>query len=289
MLGALWLASCGAPSPFQADSEPQREWPEPSPALWEATSPDGAKGWLFGTVHALPDGVEWNSGALNEAIESADLLMVEIADLDASTQAAIEFESRAYSDGLEPLPRRVGPEYSQAIAKLIDDADMEESDFARTETWAAALMLGNAMRCTQSGNGVDRALIAQFERVQAMEGFAMQFDIFDNLPEEAQGQLLLTAAQSGDCERAFDRTELWLTGDTVALMQELESSFGGNTDLRLDLLERRNEWFAARLARYQELNPDEAVLLAVGAGHMPGPDGVVALLEAEGYTVTRIQ
>ena len=68
LAGALALAGCGAP---------EREWPAPSPALWEVTGADGARGWLFGTIHALPDGVEWRTPALDEALTQAATLVVD--------------------------------------------------------------------------------------------------------------------------------------------------------------------------------------------------------------------
>ena len=37
------------------------------------------------------------------------------------------------------------------------------------------------------------------------------------------------------------------------------------------------------------LDGDEDVLVAVGAGHMPGEDGVIALLQAQGLEVRRVQ
>ncbi|MGN6497242.1 MAG: TraB/GumN family protein, partial [Tsuneonella sp.] len=55
VLGALALASCG-------HSDKQPELPLPKPALWTITAPDGQPaGWLFGPIHALPDGVKWRT------------------------------------------------------------------------------------------------------------------------------------------------------------------------------------------------------------------------------------
>ncbi|HCJ43925.1 MAG TPA: hypothetical protein DHV58_07875, partial [Erythrobacter sp.] len=78
MLGlalALLLAAC--------DSTPDAAKPDgPHPALWEITDSAGAvEGWLFGTIHALPDGAKWQSPRLTETLGDADMLVVEVADL----------------------------------------------------------------------------------------------------------------------------------------------------------------------------------------------------------------
>lgn len=61
--GALLLAGCGATD----DGAVTPDRPEASPALWEMTAPDGERGWLFGTMHALPEDVEWRTATFDTA------------------------------------------------------------------------------------------------------------------------------------------------------------------------------------------------------------------------------
>ena len=285
LIGGLWLASCG-PS---VDPALDREWPAPSPAIWEATGPDGQRAWLFGTIHALPDGAHWRTPLLDDVEGQADVLMVEVADLGDGAAARNAFEERSKSNGLPPLLARADAAERDQVAGLLDAADMEEADFAGTEAWAAALQLGNAVRCTDSANGVDRALLSEMATVRSIESYDSQFAMFDSLSASAQADLLLSAAQSSDCERTAKRVEDWLTGNTDAQLADLERGFRGNEELRDVLLVRRNRLFAESLAAQLTREPGRSVLLAVGAGHLPGPEGVAALLEAKGFTLRRIQ
>ncbi|WP_165853484.1 TraB/GumN family protein [Aurantiacibacter aquimixticola] len=284
VVGALWLASCSAPS-----ASDDQDWPDPSPALWEAIGPDDQRAFLFGTIHALPDGADWRTPALERILADTDILLVEIGDLESRGRAASAFEQRAFDTGLPPLIERVPVSERAQVIALAERAEVDPASLVHTETWAAALQLGNGLACSDSANGVDRALIEQFDQVRALESYASQFDAFDTLPEGAQVALLLTIAEEQDCAAGQDRVRHWLTGDMDALSASVERGFRGNAALREALLARRNATFTERLAQMHAEEPDETLLMAVGAGHMGGADGIPALLAARDYTVRRIQ
>src|SRR3546814_14855511 len=65
-LVALILSGCGEEKRAGADSA------SPSPALW-LIEKGGHKGWLFGTVHMLPQGLVWETPAITKAIERAEI------------------------------------------------------------------------------------------------------------------------------------------------------------------------------------------------------------------------
>jgi len=277
LAGALLLTACG---------EPARDWPEPSPALWEVSGRNGEKAWLFGTIHALPDGAQWRTPALERAFAASDLVMVEIGDLDDSNAAARAFGRFAKTQGLPALTARLAPADRPALAELMQRAGMDDADFWDTETWAAALLLANAVRESETSNGVDRDLLDDGKPVEALETFAGQFARFDGLSETAQRALLADVARqtvSDDDERVG----AWLSGDLAGLEREMEDGFADQPALRETLLEDRNEYFAARIV--ETVEERRKPFVAVGAGHMLGPDGLPALLAARGYTVRRVQ
>jgi hypothetical protein len=279
LVAALALAAC--------TGQPERDWPEPSPALWELSGRNGEKAWLFGTIHALPDGAEWRTPAFERAFAEADLVMVEIGDLDDSSAGARAFDTVAESAGLPALSARLAPADRPALVALMKQAGMDDADFRVTETWAAALLLANAVRDSETANGVDRDLIDEGKPVEALETFAGQFARFDALDETAQRELLAAVARDALLDKTEQRVGAWLTGDLAGIESEIEDAFIGQPALRETLLVDRNRLFAARIAKTVEER--RAPFVAVGAGHMLGPDGLPALLAARGYTVRRIQ
>jgi uncharacterized protein YbaP (TraB family) len=221
LAGLLALAACG---------EPAADWPAPSPALWEVSGPAGEKAWLFGTIHALPDGAEWRTATFERAFADSGVVLVEIGNLGESGAAARVFRRLATTPALPPLSARIAPADRPALAALMERAGLDDADFRDTETWAAALILNNAVREAETGNGVDRDLLdlARPERlagpagrrgkpVEALETFASQFARFDELNESAQRALLASIAREALAGEADERIAAWIGGDMAAL------------------------------------------------------------------------
>ena len=279
LAAALALAACSA--------EPARDWPEPSPALWELSGRHGEKAWLFGTIHALPDGAEWRTPAFEQAFAASDLVMVEIGDLGNSSAAAKAFDTFAETQGLPALSVRLAPADRPALVKLMKRAGMDDADFWDLETWAAALILASAVNESDPGNGVDRDLLDDGKPVEALETFAGQFTRFDRLSEAQQRAFLVTVVRSAAKPDEEARALAWLQGDLAALETMVEGELAGQPVLRQTLLTDRNAYFVARVV--QAMEAGRKPLVAVGAGHMLGDKGLPAQLAERGYMVRRVQ
>jgi len=274
----LVLAACGKPAP---------DWPEPSPALWDVTGPGGQHGWLFGTIHALPEGARWRTRAVDDALAKSGVLVVEIADLNDRAAAKAEFDKLATTPGLPPLSQRVRPQDRPALAAFLDRAGVRDDAFADTETWAATLELANAARQRAPVTGVDRELIAHAGRVVGLETFASQYGVFDALSPEEQADLLMAQAVDSDGKAEDKRLVDWLTGDLAALERDSSEGVLGDPDLRRALQSGRNESWIGPIV--QLLAVHQQPFVAVGEGHMFGDESLPDLLKARGYTVKRIQ
>lgn len=282
LVAALWLSACGP-----ANDAVDRDWPAPAPALWEVTAPGGPKAWLFGTVHSLPDGVEWRSEAVDAAFAEAGLLVVEISELGDTAQSFAAFQRYAYSPGLPPLTRRVPNESREQIEALLDHAGGREGDYAEMESWAAAMVLAGGVRIGDPEHGVDRQLLARGKPVEGLESYDRQFALFDALPPSEQSDLLLAVAREAATPDPAAALNYWLTGDTAALEALGREGLLGDPELRAALMDGRNRAWMERLVPLIEAGKQPFV--AVGAAHMLGNAGLPALFAARGYAVRRIQ
>ncbi|KPL67666.1 hypothetical protein SZ64_05770 [Erythrobacter sp. SG61-1L] len=284
-MAGLWLALLLV----ACNSAPEQ--PEPAPALWEITGANGQHGYLFGTVHSLPEGYRWRTQVLDDAFAASDRLMVEV-DL-ARDGAAIGgiFASLARSPGLPPLSSRLSGERQAELKQAMKARGLSDKDFAGLESWAAALTLAQAYDDGTDGEGADLTLIkaAGKRPVIELEGAAPQLRLFDALPEQDQRDLLAGVAQEalqGE-ELGDERLNHWLTGDAAALEKETHEGMLADPGLREALLLSRNRAWSEKIA--EELAKGGTLFVATGAAHMVGREGLAALLAERGYSVRRVQ
>jgi uncharacterized protein YbaP (TraB family) len=263
----------------------------PSPLFYEIADADGTvEGWMLGTIHALPDGIEWRTPAIAQAEKNADLLVVEIAALDDRKALAATFTELGTTPGLPPLDRRLPADMRPKLALLLDRGGMSAKDFTTTESWAAALMLAQIDADGDPANGVDRALIRDFPagRVRELEGIRAQLAVFDALPEPEQRDLLAAVVKEAGAgkARAAELRTAWLTGDEKTLAAAATSGMMADPELREALLVARNRRWDAAIAGL--LKAPARPLIAVGSAHLVGPEGLPAMLAARGYRIRRI-
>ena len=277
LVAALLLASCGKPEPA-------------APALWEVTGPEGQHGYLFGTIHALPDGIDWRTERLQRAFSDSNALVVEVVAMEPAEL----FAKLATTPDQPPLSQRVDPRHRPALRRLLDHAGMKDADFSDTETWAAALTLSRAASPDGGSNSVDGALLdsAGGERLMwviELEGFAAQLRMFDQLPEVEQRDLLEAVVDESQSAIEGDASlrRAWMNGDMEMLARETQKGILADPELRAVLFTARNKAWAKRVVGLMQEGKHPFV--AVGAAHMTGAGGIPALLGSSGYQVKRIQ
>ena len=280
---ALFVLSLAACAP---QSDPA------NPALWEVSGPNGAHGWLFGTIHALPRPARWRRPRVVAALAASDTLVVEIAALNDDAATARALQKLSHHPGEGPLSARVDPALRPALERAEARAGMKDGDFSETETWAAALILAQAGDDgSDAANGTDRALLKEIgaKPVAELEGADRQLGLFHALPEASQ-RALLAAVLRGAGHASLDARSLadaWRRGYMERIEGETRTGMLADPTLRQMLFLSRNRAWAADIAA--RLGHGAHPFVAVGAAHMAGPEGLPALLAARGFTVRRVE
>ena len=275
------------------DKAPAPQPPSGSgPALWQVERGD-MKGWLFGTIHVLPKGIAWDTPAIKQAMGAADRLVLEASDLQDEQKTLTLFEQMGRSPGLPPLEKRVPAGEVAALDKAMADGGTNTQLLSGYESWAAAMLLSAASQQglgVSQSDGVEPVLIATFKQagkpIGGLETVERQFGAFDTLPQAAQSRLLVqTIHEAKGMKALYDRIlTAWLKGDMAAIAKEDE--VGEQPDPVVEeaiLVARNRDWVKA-------IEPMKGrPFIAVGAGHLTGKGNLIAMLEAKGFKVARVQ
>ncbi|MFA7602510.1 MAG: TraB/GumN family protein [Novosphingobium sp.] len=263
------------------------------PALWQVSDADTTI-WLFGTIHALPPGIDWFHGPVREAFDGSQELVTEISDTDPLEMQRLILAHAALPPG-QTLRDMLTPELRSAYEAQLGHLALPAQAFDGFEPWYAAIAL-STLPLSRTGydakHGVEQTLGARARelghRHSALETPAYQIGLFDSLPVEAQkryfaevvGKLPTVADDLGRIVAA------WHKGDAEELARLMNAEEDDPALLEMLLINRNKAW-AAWIA--QRLDEPGTVFVAVGAGHLAGPGSLQEQLAARGIVTRRVQ
>jgi uncharacterized protein YbaP (TraB family) len=251
--------------------------------------------YLLGSVHVLkPADSDLPPDALR-AYGAAKALVMEL-DLNSVTAESMlgsDLSEETLPEG-QSLAQVLGPAaYGQFVAHL-QPLGIEPEFFSQFQPWFAAISLEQlelARLGFESGSGVDEqfAQRAQSDHkpIIALETVEQQLGIFAHLSLDAQRRFLLyTLDDADDASKATDAViTAWRTGDTQALEKLLSESYAQYPELfRMLTTDRNRAWLPTISALLHE---NQDYLVIVGALHLVGKDGLIRLLEQEGYQIVQ--
>lgn len=262
------------------------------PAMWLVEDAD-THIYLLGTMHALPAATDWKHGKVGDAIAAADELVMELTpqQLEAAGQV---FRQLAPRDRPLAMAARL-PARALANYRALE-ASGARFGGDKLDDWAILVLMGQ--RVTRNAdltpaNGVETGLTTAFRAagrpIEGLETARSQLTLFETLDPATQRALLVRAAENiPDADHEVKAmTAAWSRGDVAALEKVVNEDVDAVPAARKAIITDRNRRWAAWAA--QRMERPGTLLMAVGAGHLVGPDGVPALLEAQGYKVTRVQ
>ncbi len=294
------IAAQGNAAPPAAERAPLAHQADPDAIpkrgiLYEARS--GASTlYLFGTLHVgKPDFFPLDART-NSAFAASSVVYLELNLADA-TLAKTATELAAYPEG-SSLERALPAALMSRVDAALQRYKIPREAAVRMKPW----MLGQTFLLLQaSQDGYNPAFAteihllglaaAQGKEVRGLETLAEQFAVFDQLPESGQQRFLADILDALDDARLKQDLDslvgAWANGDAHALEEELARERAEGTAFARDVLPRlvddRNETMARKIAAIA--TSGEQAFVAVGALHLVGPNGIVALLRARGFSV----
>jgi uncharacterized protein len=268
-----------------------------APALWRV---EGAHAtiYLFGTVHALRKNLAWETPAIARALGESQALWLEIPD-PGDTREAQRLAQSLGMDPQHPLSSLLSPALVAQLDKAAKSAGLPQGEKALEpmRPWLAAVALEDALLIHAGydpASGVEATLVQQAKAagkpVSGFETMPQQLHFFADLPPALQRQTLENMLDEFDrgTEELDMVVEAWMRGDDTAIahamIDQVRTPFPA---LYQVLFVTRNQAWAKTIARMAQ--GAGVTFVAVGAGHLAGPDSVEALLTRRGLRVVRVE
>ena len=291
---SFWLLACDGRAAQEAQSY---DYAEPArPALWHVAGKAG-DAYLFGTIHVLPPDISWRTDAFDDAVRRSDRLTMEISPDESPESIRETFTKLAITADASPILERIDPSLHNEAAALFAENDIYADQFIHMKSWGAAVAITGSMSQPTGATREDSPetwLTEAFRKkpraIGALESAAMQFRYFDDLSEPAQRAMLEAVIADADKTAADYRTLLghWLSGDVDAIAEATSTGVLARADIRSALVTRRNAAWSKAIATMIDTRTG-TTFIAVGAGHLAGPDALETMLADKGYKVTRVQ
>ena len=278
--------------------------------LWKATNGENTL-YLLGTIHLDRDNVYPLHKSLRDAIDASQTVAFEL-DFNDQEGLALLQSMQTYSDGTT-LADHISPELYQRVQAAAEALGMGPNDLDAYKPWALASSF-STLSMTNDTTGANAMAIDLYvnaravnagKTIDAVETYAFQGGIFDGLSAEYQetyldaSLALFEMAQGGEIDlemeqAAQEQEEMmsgmfaaWKARDPEAFSQVYDKAAIINSDDELNskLFTERDPGMIQAAASYLETEGENTFFLAVGAGHMVDPGGIVSGLRELGYTV----
>jgi uncharacterized protein YbaP (TraB family) len=259
--------------------------------LWKIEGHGGEPSYLFGTMHSEDPRVVRLPVPVQQAFDRSHGVTLEVI-LDPESLLAMT-SGFMFGDG-STLEAHIGaPLYRRTVA-AVAAYGIPEILLASMKPWAVAVTLMTPP--TRTGLVLDLVLyqraVADGKPVDGLETPLEQLSVFDGLSEQDQVALLKdTLDNLPDIERMLDDVrDAYLARDLRRLVDASDASMR-DSDPQLvarfsgRLITERNHRMVERM---QSRLRKGGQFIAVGALHLPGDEGVLQLLNQQGYRLTRV-
>lgn len=275
--------------------------PTEKTVLWEISGNDLEKpSYLFGTIHIIgkDDFILHDSTKTLFAQTDQVVFEVDIEEANGLFSQLSMMMGLVMNNGTT-LKDLVSNEDYLLVKKRFDKMGLPMFIFERVKPMILSTFLSEDMSLGAMSDMVsyEMELLALSKKqekemdVKGLETLQFQMSVFDSIPYKAQAEMLVEGLKmesdaSAEGQDQFKvMVDLYKDEDLIGMQKMFESEEGGLGEWDDVLLKNRNENWIPIMA---EMMKEMPTFFAVGAGHLGGEHGVIALLRKQGYTMTPV-
>lgn len=266
---------------------------EENSLLWEISGKGLAQpSYLFGTIHLIGKEDFILTDITKSSLSKAKRVTFEIDMEDMSDISVLmPVMMKAFMSDGSTLRSLLSEEDYTLVKNHFEEMGLPMMMMERIKPMFLSAMAEGDMNALQGEDGgsvsyeMELMKMAQEQKkpIEGLETIEYQMSIFDSIPYQTQAHMLVESIKGADMQNnEMDKmVEFYKAQDLDGLQKMMESSEEVAQFNDILLVQRNKNWIPVMAKQMAE----QPTFFAVGAGHLAGEMGVIALLRAEGYTV----
>jgi len=260
-----------------------------SQLLYEIKSKDGQKSsYIFGTIHMMPKEQFAIQPNLQNAFNQTTTLAMEV-DLNMDLATKIDLAKQTFLPDGKTLEDITSKEQYQAIySYCIDSNGISKKKFKRYSHlkpfFFSSVLLQDELKETKSYELEFNDMASKAgKKTMGLESIQVQMQTINSVSIQDQVSMLMDGLKSTETYDAMLTN--YLNENLDLLYHDIIVESNSFPNFVENFLNKRNKNWIPVIENQIE---HERTFIAVGAGHLPGENGVLNLLKMRGYTLTAI-
>ena len=273
--------------------------------LWKVSGNDlGRPSYIFGTHHMAPASMIDQIAGINAAIDGCDIVVGEVEkDSLMSQESQMKMARFMIAPTDSTLDKLYTPAEYAEIEKVFNKyfgsmgVKLAQMNSLKPNAISTQLQAMQSIKYFPNFDATNLIDVAIQERANeagrpsvGLESLQEQIDLLFNSPLTEQAQGLLEACHQDEFfqVQSLALAEAYMHQDLDKLLAVMtDATMGGDSDEEMEsLIYSRNRDWVEKLVK---MMPERACLVCVGAGHLPGAQGLLQLLRDKGYTVEPVK
>ena len=260
--------------------------------LWKIEGKGLSKpSYLFGTMHLIEKTYFFFPEKLRKQVEKSEQLVLELPGIPSQQEALkyIQLKEGSFFDFFAPL------QVDSILLWAKSELRMNEAQFRGVMTKMkpfVAVQLATQMHFfgkTESYEMTLEKLAKEHQlEIKGLETVEEQLNLFDGLSREEQTEMVMEVVRkpSEQYTETFTLEKLYQRQQVDSLYLMIVDSEGTIASENTRFIDDRNARWIPMIETYMT---EKRSFIAVGAGHLGGPNGLIRLLQKRGYQLTPVK
>ena len=272
--------------------------------LWKVSGNGlGRPSYIFGTHHMAPATMIDQVKGMDQAISGCDIV---VGEVEKDSLTSPEVQARMAQDMIAPLDSTLDilltTEEYRVVEKVFDKyfgtmgvklSQMKSLKPSAISTQMQAMQALKYFPNFDATNLIDVAVQTRANDAGrpsvGLESVQEQIDLLFNGPLTEQAKGLVESCKQDEFFQVQSAAlvDAYMSQNLDKIFTVMtDATMGGSEEAMDALIYNRNRAWTAKLV---EMMPERACLVCVGAGHLPGDQGLLQLLRERGFTVEPVQ